>query len=123
MPSSNELNELLKVFKVFVVLGKGFGLKYDIEALKKAADIFYFPIPDLSAPSLKQLLDILQWIEARAREDKKVLIHCIGGSSRSETVAVAYLIYSQGLSLRDALLKVHPLKSSAVKTEEQMDVL
>ncbi|AEH23903.1 protein-tyrosine phosphatase family protein [Pyrococcus yayanosii] len=123
MPTLEELGELLKEFRAFVVLVEDFELEYDIEALEEVVDVLYSLIPDFPAPSLEQLLEIVQWIEARVREGKKVLIHCLSGSGRSGTVAVAYLMYSQGLSLHDALSKVRSLKPSAIETEDQMDVL
>jgi protein-tyrosine phosphatase len=81
------------------------------------------PIEDFTAPSLEGLLGIVKWIYKRTREGKKILIHCLGGSGRSGTVTVAYLMYAHGLSLREALAKVRSLKPSAVETEEQMEVL
>ncbi|AEC51255.1 hypothetical protein PNA2_0338 [Pyrococcus sp. NA2] len=123
MPYEDELERLLKEFDAFVVLVENFELAYDIEKLKESADVLHVPIPDFSAPSLDDLLNILNWTEERVREGKKVYIHCYGGSGRSGTIAVAWLMYSKSLPLREALRRVRMLKPSAVETEDQLNVL
>jgi len=126
MPYPQDIPELSKQFQAVVVLTYEYELYYEIEAWKKNnanVEVFYSPIDDFSAPTLEQLIEIVRWIEKKVNEGKKVLIHCLGGSGRSGTIAVAYLIYSQKLPLREALSKVRQLKPSAVETQEQMDVL
>ncbi|BAA30846.1 protein-tyrosine phosphatase family protein [Pyrococcus horikoshii] len=123
MPYEDEIDELVEKFDAFVVLVEDFELVYDIEELKKKVDVLHSPIPDFTAPSLSQLYKIVKWIEEKVKEGKKVYIHCYGGSGRSGTVAVAWLMYSQGLSLREGLRRVRLLKPSAVETEDQLEVL
>ncbi|MEO2151914.1 MAG: dual specificity protein phosphatase family protein, partial [Thermococcus sp.] len=100
MPVEKELDEVAETFDAVVVLVEDFELPYSLgEWERRGVEVFHNPIPDFSAPPLSQLLETLRWIEERAREGKKVLIHCIGGCGRSGTVAVAWLMYSQHLSL------------------------
>uniref|UniRef100_UPI00389B3A19 ShufPTP n=1 Tax=synthetic construct TaxID=32630 RepID=UPI00389B3A19 len=124
MPTERELDEVAKDFDAVVVLVEEYELPYSLEEWKKrGVEVLHSPIPDFTAPSLEQLLEILRWIEARVREGKKVLIHCMGGLGRSGTVAVAWLMYSKGLPLREALRRVRSLRPGAVETYEQMEVL
>ncbi|MBO8174365.1 MAG: dual specificity protein phosphatase family protein [Thermococcus sp.] len=124
MPCSRDISELAREFQAVVVLTYEYELYYDLEEWKKhGVEVLYSPIEDFSAPTLNQLIEIVKWIDERVKEGKKVLIHCFGGSGRSGTIAVAYLMYSQGLSLKDALMKVRSLKPSAVETWSQMDIL
>ncbi|NJE41646.1 dual specificity protein phosphatase family protein [Thermococcus sp. GR6] len=124
MPTERELDEVAKKFDAIVVLVEEFELPYSLEEWKKrGVEVIHSPIPDFMAPSIEQLFEILRWIEENTAEGKRVLIHCMGGSGRSGTVAVAWLMYSQGLSLREALSMVRSLKPSAVETREQMEVL
>ncbi|WP_055281896.1 dual specificity protein phosphatase family protein [Thermococcus sp. EP1] len=124
MPYPEDIPNLAKEFDAVVVLAYEHELYYTLEEwTNHRLDVLYSPIEDFTAPSLEELLDILGWIEERVKKGKKILIHCFGGSGRSGSVAVAYLMYLYGLSLREALLRVRSLKPSAVETEEQMEVL
>lgn len=124
MPYPEDIPKITEEFDAVVILTYEYEMYYDMEELlKREIEVLYAPIEDFTAPTLEKLLEIVKWIQERARQGKKVLIHCLGGSGRSGTVAVAYLMYSEGLSLRDALTKVRSLKPSAVETEEQTGVL
>ncbi|NJE08629.1 protein tyrosine phosphatase [Thermococcus sp. M39] len=124
MPYPEDIPELVKEFQAVVVLTYEYELSYNLEDWKKhGVEVLYSPIEDFSAPTLEQLIEIVKWIDEKVKESKKVLIHCFGGSGRSGTIAVAYLMYSKGLNLRDALVKVRSLKPSAVETWSQMDIL
>ncbi|ASJ00433.1 protein-tyrosine phosphatase family protein [Thermococcus gorgonarius] len=124
MPTEGELDEVARDFDTIVVLVEDYELPYSLEEWeKRGVEVLHSPIPDFTAPSLEQLLEILRWIDARVHEGKRVLIHCMGGLGRSGTVAVAWLIYSKGLPLREALRRVRSLRPGAVETYEQMEVL
>ena len=124
MPTRRELDEVTRDFDAVVVLVRDFELPYPLgEWEKRGVEVLHSPISDFTAPSLSQLLEILQWIDARVREGKRVLIHCMGGLGRSGTVAVAWLMYSKSLRLREALRRVRSLRPGAVETSEQMEVL
>ncbi|GAB6101527.1 dual specificity protein phosphatase family protein [Thermococcus atlanticus] len=124
MPARSEMDEVAETFDAIVVLVEEFELPYSLnEWRKRGVEVFHSPIPDFSAPSLNQLLEILRWVEAKAGEGKRVLIHCMGGLGRSGTVAVAWVMYSKELPLREALRRVRSLRPGAVEVEEQMEVL
>ncbi|CAD5244759.1 protein-tyrosine phosphatase family protein [Thermococcus camini] len=124
MPALEEMDEVAGTFDAVVVLVEGFELPYSLdEWRRRGVEVFHSPIQDFSAPGLNQLLGILRWIEAKTLENKKVLIHCLGGCGRSGTIATAWLMYSKGLSLEKALRKVRSLRPCAVETREQMGVL
>ncbi|NJE10816.1 dual specificity protein phosphatase family protein [Thermococcus sp. MAR1] len=124
MPARSEIGEVAVTFDAVVVLVEEFELLYSLsEWQRRGVEVLHSPVRDFSAPDLGQLLEILRWIEARVAEGKKVLIHCMGGLGRSGTVAVAWLMYSKGLPLREALRRVRSLRPGAVEVEEQMGVL
>ncbi|MBP1912398.1 protein-tyrosine phosphatase family protein [Thermococcus stetteri] len=124
MPTEKELDEVVRDFNAVVVLVEEHELPYPLEEWeKRGVEVLHSPIPDFTAPSIEQLLQILRWIEERVKGGKRVLIHCMGGLGRSGTVAVAWLMYSRGLSLREALMEVRKKRPGAVETWEQMEVL
>lgn len=107
MPTERELDEVARDFDAVVVLVEEHELPYSIEEWgKRGVEVLHSSIPDFTAPSVEQLLEILWWVEEKVREGKKVLIHCMGGLGRSGTVATAWLMYSKGFSLREALMEV-----------------
>ena len=124
MPTARELDEVVSDFDAVVVLVEDYELPYPVDEWeKRGVEVLHSPIEDFTAPSLEQLLEILRWIDARVREGKKVLIHCLGGLGRSGTVAVAWVMYSKKLPLREALRRVRSIRPGAVETPEQMEVL
>jgi protein-tyrosine phosphatase len=124
LPPKETLDKLSRVFDCVVVLPERFELPYDPnEWERRGVEVLHFPIPDFSAPTLEELLTVLQWIEAKVREGKRVLVHCIGGCGRSGTVAVAWLMYSKRLPLGHALSEVRRLRPCAVETESQIELL
>jgi len=90
---------------------------------KREVEVLHSPIPDFTAPSLEQLLEILRWIDTRVQVGKKVLIQRFRGLGRSGTVTTAWLMYSKGLPLPEALRWVRSIRHGAVETREQLEVL
>ncbi|NJE02570.1 dual specificity protein phosphatase family protein [Thermococcus sp. MV11] len=124
MPTVGEIDRVAETFDAVVVLVEEFELPYSIEEWKKrGVEVLHSPIPDFTAPTLSQLLEILGWIEGKRMQGKRVLIHCLGGLGRSGTVAVAWLMYSKGLPLGEALARVRSIRPGAVETPEQMKIL
>ncbi|NJE60276.1 dual specificity protein phosphatase family protein [Thermococcus sp. 21S7] len=124
MPTGSEIDEVAETFGAVVVLVEEFELPYSLdEWQKRGVEVFHSPVRDFSAPALEQLLEILRWIEARVEEGKRVLIHCMGGLGRSGTVAVGWVMYSEGIPLRDALRRVRRVRPGAVEVDEQIGVL
>ncbi|WP_258083926.1 protein-tyrosine phosphatase family protein [Thermococcus thermotolerans] len=124
MPARSEIEGVAETFDAVVVLVEEFELPYSLgEWQRRGVEVLHSPVRDFSAPTLNQLLEILRWVEERVVKGKKILIHCMGGLGRSGTVAVAWVMYSKELSLRDALRRVRMLRPGAVEVEEQMGVL
>lgn len=124
MPTRSEIDEVAETFDAVVVLVEEFELPYSLsEWQKRGVEVLHSPVRDFSAPALDQLLKILRWIEARVAEGKRVLIHCMGGLGRSGTVAVAWVMYSKGFPLGEALRRVRRVRPGAVEVEEQVEIL
>ncbi|OBZ66536.1 Dual specificity protein phosphatase 22 [Grifola frondosa] len=62
------------------------------------------PVDDTKNENLLDYLDsALAWVHAALQGDGRVLIHCMWGMSRSASIAIAYLIMAQCMSLNEAL--------------------
>ncbi len=76
------------------------------------------PVPDMEAPSDRQLDHILATIRRANDSGMGVAIHCAAGLGRTGTVLAAYLV-AGGLPARAALIKVRNLRPGSVETLDQ----
>ena len=76
------------------------------------------PVPDMEAPSDRQLDHLLETIRKANAAGMGVVVHCGAGLGRTGTVLAAYFV-SQGLNPQDAVEKVRSLRPGSVETVEQ----
>ena len=76
------------------------------------------PVPDMEAPSDRQLDHLLTTIRKANASGMGVAVHCAAGLGRTGTVLAAYFVAS-GLPAREALVKVRDLRPGSVETAEQ----
>ena len=71
------------------------------------AKFSYLKLAGLSDNTTTSLSDHLKqalpWIDRAVSHDGRVLVHCAAGSSRSDAVLVAYLMWSQHMTLEESL--------------------
>jgi protein-tyrosine phosphatase len=77
----------------------------------------------LSADMATALEVVLPWIDEQISSNKKILVHCEQGQSRSVTVVVAYLCQSKNLKWYNALEMVKNCRLSAKPNEYFLKLL
>jgi atypical dual specificity phosphatase len=82
----------------------------------------HVPVPDMTAPSMKQLDLLVETIQKANSTDLGVAVHCAAGRGRTGTVLAAYLI-SLGASAKDAIREVRTMRPGSIETSEQERVL
>ena len=80
-------------------------------------DVYFFPIPDESAPDLPGLEKALDWLDECLYLGKKVLVHCRFGIGRTGTLVNAYLL-RKGLGHKLAGKKLKGLKSQPANFDQ-----
>jgi len=65
----------------------------------------WFPIHDLDAPPLADLVPLVDELASRLRAGETLVVHCAAGKGRSGTTAVCLLV-ALGVELEAALLRV-----------------
>jgi atypical dual specificity phosphatase len=76
------------------------------------------PVPDMEAPTERQLEHILATVRKANSSGMGVAVHCAAGLGRTGTVLAAYFV-TTGLSAREAIVKVRDLRPGSVETAEQ----
>ena len=76
------------------------------------------PVPDMEAPTDRQLDHLLDTIRKVNATGMGVAVHCGAGMGRTGTVLAAYFV-AGGLPARDAVEKVRDLRPGSVETAEQ----
>jgi predicted protein tyrosine phosphatase len=121
MPCGEDVNAIARMFKCVVVLAEARELCYDVTALvSRGVKVLHKPVPDFEAPNLIELHDVVDFISSCG---SPVLVHCLGGKGRSGTVAVAYIMASQGLDYEEALAMARRIVPGSVETRSQHRIL
>ena len=74
------------------------------------------------APSVKQLDEIIKFVEQQNAQSKPVLVHCGEGKGRTGTVLAAYLVY-HGLSADEAIRVVREKRPGSIENLEQENAI
>ncbi|CCU56296.1 protein tyrosine phosphatase 2 [Mythimna separata entomopoxvirus 'L'] len=79
--------------------------KLDIDKLNiNKEDYLYIHAYDLDEEEIIQYFDITyNFIKEKIKQNKKILIHCFAGVSRSASIVINYLITDNNISVEDAI--------------------
>ena len=66
-------------------------------------DQLRIPVVDYCSPTREQLQESLHYIERHRAQGSMVYVHCKAGRGRSATVALCWLVKSQGMTPSDAM--------------------
>ncbi len=78
----------------------------------------HIPVPDLSAPSARQLDLAVDTLTRAKATGLGVAVHCAAGKGRTGTILAAFWV-AQGLTAAAALRRVRDLRPGSVETADQ----
>jgi atypical dual specificity phosphatase len=95
----------------------------DEELLRRhAIESLWWPIPDMSAPTLEEADRLCAEIATRLEAGTAVAVHCRAGLGRTGTILASYLI-AEGLSALEALERVRCQQPRFIQSDEQIEFL
>lgn len=84
---------------------------------------YHFKCEDYNYPIEKFFGETSKLIEDNLNENKRVLVHCTAGISRSTTIVLAFLIGRRNFTLENALILVHEKRPCIQPNEFFMEKL
>jgi len=85
-------------------------------------EVLHCPIPDMTPPSLDQLMQAVGFMAEAVRQGGAVVTHCTAGIGRTGTVLAAFLV-AGGLGAEDAIRAVRDARPGSIETLGQEAVV
>jgi atypical dual specificity phosphatase len=90
-----------------------------VNSMDLVIDSFFLKTDDYDAPSIKELYDIVGYIDNQINNNKPVVVHCAAGKGRTGTVLAAYLMKKDKLNVEDAVDKIRSLRPGSIQSKKQ----
>jgi Predicted protein-tyrosine phosphatase len=90
---------------------------------ERGIELLHSPIKNYNAPTIEQVEFILNWINQKLREGKRVMVHCRGGQGRTGTIIASYLMHEYGYTAEEAINFVRSLRPGSIENYSQVRFL
>lgn len=81
-------------------------------------EVLHIPVPDMTAPSMEQLVQFTSRAIESVGASQPLAVHCEAGMGRTGTFLAAWFV-AQGMGADDAIAEVRRLRPGSIETDEQ----
>ena len=103
-------NQVLDIMNIRQILS--------LTEIKNKLTTMHFPIVDREPPTIEQMVSIIKYMEPVTAP---LLVHCLGGVGRTNTVISCYLMYKKKLSHTDAMAMVRSRRKKMILSQSQIN--
>jgi len=82
----------------------------------------HVPMKDHVAPAPEAMEEGVDFVVKQLAEDRPVVVHCLAGEGRTGCVLSAYLIATQRIEAKEALVKLRAVKPEFVEPQQEKAV-
>ncbi len=82
----------------------------------------HVPVEDLTAPTLEQIDEFVEFATKVRAEGKKLVVHCGAGIGRTGTMLACYLVH-KGYTAQQAIQEVRRKRPGSIETPEQEEII
>ncbi len=79
----------------------------------------HLPVPDMTAPTPSQIAQFLEFARTCRKDNRPVVVHCLGGAGRTGTVLACYLVSEKRYDTESAIRAVRICRPGAIETATQ----
>ncbi|KAH3743738.1 dual specificity protein phosphatase 23 [Pelomyxa schiedti] len=83
----------------------------------------FVDVPDMIAPTIAQIQEIIAFVDECMGKNQKVAIHCAAGLGRTGTLLACCLVHLLGLEGPEAIQMVRRSRPNSIETAEQEAVI
>ena len=78
---------------------------------------------DMGVPEFDDLVDTVDFIHTRIKNNEPVMVHCLAGMGRTGTILACYLIKYQEMSAEEAIQKVREERPGSIQSFPQEEII